>query len=195
MRCGPVSRAGPGLGPRGLAATGREAFFTGREPRGPFWRLVGGTGRISCSCERVRALFGKRKAVVKHILIVEDEPLAAFDNELRLEKLGYTVVATRDNVREALLDLERETVDLVLADIRLSGKRTGIDLAREAKAMGVPVLFATGSPPEQCASFALGSLPKPYTDRDLKAAIRAVDDILAGRTPKPPKGMILYEPA
>ena len=153
------------------------------------------SGYSECSSEGIRALFGKRKRVVKHILIVEDEPLTAFDNETRLEKLGYSVVGTRDNVREALADLEAHQVDLVLADIRLSGERTGIDLAREAKALDVPVLFATGNPPSECATYAIGSLPKPYTDRDLKAAIRTVDDILAGRTPKPPKGMILYEPA
>ena len=121
--------------------------------------------------------------------------MTAIDNEIRLEKLGYSVVGTRDNVREALADIERTQVDLVLADINLSGTRTGIDLAREAKERDVPVLFVTGNPPKDCAIYALGSLPKPYNDRDLKAAIRAVDDILAGRTPKPPKGMILYEPA
>lgn len=145
--------------------------------------------------EKVRALFSKRKQVVKHILIVEDEPLLAIDNEIRLEKLGYSVVGTRDNVREALADIERTQVDLVLADINLSGERTGIDLAREASERDVPVLFVTARPPKDCAIYALGSLPKPFKDRDLKAAIRAVDDILAGRPPKPPKGMILYEPA
>ena len=104
-------------------------------------------------------------------------------------------MGTRDNVREALVDIERGPVDLILADINLAGDRNGIDLAREAKARGVPVLFVTGNPPTDCATYAVGSLPKPYNDRDLKAAIRAVDDLLAGRPPKPPKGMILYEPA
>ncbi|WP_345777713.1 response regulator [Sphingomicrobium clamense] len=127
--------------------------------------------------------------------MVEDEPLLAFDNEVRIEKLGYSVVGTRDNVREALTDLDRHQVDLILADINLSGERTGIDLAREASERDVPVLFVTGNPPKDCKVYAVGSLPKPFSDRDLKAAIRAVDDILAGRTPKPPKGMILYEPA
>lgn len=121
--------------------------------------------------------------------------MTAIDNEIRLEKLGYSVVGTRDNVREALADIERGPVDLILADIHLSGERTGIDLAREAKERGVPVLFVTGNPPKECAIYALGSLPKPYRDGDLKAAIKVVDDILAGRTPKPPKGMILYETA
>ncbi|CAN5229029.1 hypothetical protein BH24PSE1_BH24PSE1_11340 [soil metagenome] len=33
-------------------------------------------------------LFGKRKRIVKRILIVEDEPLTAFDNETMLADLG-----------------------------------------------------------------------------------------------------------
>ena len=39
-------------------------------------------------------LFGKRNRVVKRILIVEDEPLTAFDNETMLTDAGYEVVAT-----------------------------------------------------------------------------------------------------
>ena len=37
-------------------------------------------------------LFGKRNRIVKRILIVEDEPLTAFDNETMLEEAGYEVV-------------------------------------------------------------------------------------------------------
>ena len=74
----------------------------------------------------------------------------AFDNEVRLEKLGYSVVGTRDNVREALADIDRGPVDLILADINLAGERTGIDLAREASERDVPVLFVTASPPTDC---------------------------------------------
>ncbi|WP_265571472.1 response regulator [Sphingomicrobium nitratireducens] len=130
------------------------------------------------------------------MLVVEDEPLTAFDNESRLESAGYEVVGTRDNFSDALADLEKNEVDLVLADIRLSGERTGIDLAREAKARGVPVLFCTGMPPEECSSLAVGSLVKPYTDRQLMAALKAVDLLLQGEEPKKlPKGMTLYAPS
>ncbi len=47
-------------------------------------------------------LFGKRRRVVKRILIVEDEPLTAFDNENMLTDAGYTVVATVDTFDDAL---------------------------------------------------------------------------------------------
>ena len=37
-------------------------------------------------------LFGKRKRIVKRILVVEDEPLTAFDNEVMLAGLGYDAI-------------------------------------------------------------------------------------------------------
>ena len=81
-------------------------------------------------------LFGKRKQVVKRILIVEDEPLTAFDNENMLGDAGYEIVATVDDLDEALEVLEREEVDLILSDVRLRSDKTGIDLARAAKEAG-----------------------------------------------------------
>ena len=64
-------------------------------------------------------LFGKRKAKVKRILIVEDEPLTAFDNEVMLADLGYEVVSTLDNFENAIACLAREQVDLILTDVML----------------------------------------------------------------------------
>lgn len=146
-------------------------------------------------------LFGKQKAKVKRILIVEDEPLVAFDNETMVADAGYTVVATVDRAADALAIIERELipregeergVDLVLTDIKLTGERSGLDLAREAKARGVPVLFATAHPPEGGENVALGCLLKPYTERRLKAALKAIDRCLAGEKVKAPEGLLLY---
>ncbi|WP_265530281.1 response regulator [Sphingomicrobium marinum] len=140
-------------------------------------------------------LFGKRKRAIERILIVEDEPLTAFDNEQRLERLGYTVVGTRDNYDDAVRDLENETIDLVVADIKLAGEKSGIAVAEVAAGKGIPVLFATGTPPSECAVFALGSLEKPFDAKQFKAAIDTIDKIIAGEHPKPPKGLTLYERA
>lgn len=137
-------------------------------------------------------LFGKRNQLVKRILIVEDEPLTAFDNENMLGDAGYEVVATVDEVDEALRILEREKIDLILSDVRLRDDQTGIELARAAKMRGVPTLFATGNfDPEVCL-VAVGCLMKPYTERQLCKAIEAVDQHLRGEKVKPPKGVELY---
>jgi two-component system, response regulator PdtaR len=140
-------------------------------------------------------LFGKRKRVVNRILIVEDEPLVAFDNEVMLGDLGYEVVATLDNFDDAIERLDSEQIDLVLSDFRLSGERTGLDLARAAKNRGVPIVFSTGHqlPPESIG-LSLGCITKPYTERTLKLALNAVDKHLAGKAAKPPKGVELFIP-
>lgn len=141
-------------------------------------------------------LFGKRNRVVKRILIVEDEPLTAFDNEVTLADQGYEVVATLDGFDQAIAILDREDVDLVLSDLRLSGEQSGLDLARAAKDRGIPVLFSTGYElPQEAKAVAIGCLRKPYTERQLKNALEAVDRLLAGEKVKPPKGLDLYFPA
>ena len=138
-------------------------------------------------------LFGKRKRIVKRILIVEDEPLTAFDNEVMLGDLGYEVVATLDNFDDAIEHLDTDKLDLILSDYRLSGERTGLDLARAAKNRGVPILFATGHQlPDESQQLALGCIMKPYSERTLKAALDAVDKHLAGEQVKPPKGFAFF---
>ena len=137
-------------------------------------------------------LFGKRKQVVKRILIVEDEPLTAFDTETMLADFGYEVVATLDDYDEALGRLERDEVHLVIADVRLHGEDLGIELARNALVRGIPTLLATGHDLPPPSTHALGCLKKPYTERLLKQALEAVDRHLQGESVKPLKGLELY---
>jgi CheY-like chemotaxis protein len=152
-------------------------------------------------------LFGRQSRHVKRILVVEDEPLVAFDNETMVTGAGYTVVATVDRVADALAVLERELapqkddeedergVDLILTDITLTGERSGLDLAVVARTLGVPVLFATAAPPDGGEGLALGVLLKPYSEKRLKAALKTVERLFAGKAKlDPPEGMILYAP-
>jgi two-component system, response regulator PdtaR len=141
-------------------------------------------------------LFGKRDRVVKRILIVEDEPLTAFDNEVTLADLGYEVVATLDGFDEAIVTLDREDVDLVLSDYRLRSEQSGLDLARAANARGVPVLFSTGFDlPDEARAIAVGCIRKPHTERQMKNALDAVDRLLGGEKVKAPKGLEIYPAA
>ena len=137
-------------------------------------------------------LFGKRKRIVKRILIVEDEPLTAFDNEVMLGDAGYEIVATLDGYDEAADVIEREQIDLILSDVRLRSQETGIELAKLTKSKGIRTLFATGHKLPAAAECAIGCLTKPYTERQLKAALECVDRHLAGEKPKAPKGVQLF---
>lgn len=137
-------------------------------------------------------LFGKRKQVVKRILIVEDEPLTAFDNENILDDAGYEIVATVDDLDDALEVIEREEIHLVLSDLRLRAQKTGIEVARAAKLKGIPTLFATGHSYPGAADVAIGCLLKPYNERQLTKAIECVDRHLQGESVKLPKGLELF---
>ena len=88
--------------------------------------------------------------------------------------------------------LESEQVDLILSDVRLRSQQTGIHLAKAAKERGIPTLFATGHPYPGAAEIAVGCLLKPYSERQLKAAIESVDRHLSGEKVKPPKGLELF---
>jgi two-component system, response regulator PdtaR len=138
-------------------------------------------------------LFGKRERRISRIMIVEDEPLVAFDNEYMLKDAGYEIVATVDSHADAALVIESEAIDLVLTDISLSGEGDGTDVARAAAARGIAVLFVTGNCTEEAKALALGCLAKPYTERILLAALGAVDEHLRGRDPgRLPEQLTLY---
>jgi len=139
-------------------------------------------------------LFGKRERTIRRIVVVEDEPLIAFDNEHMLSDAGYEVVATVDNLADAAHAIQEEEVDLVLTDITLRGEGNGMDVARAAAARGVPVLFVTGSCPGEAQALGVGCLTKPYSDKVMKAALEALDRKLQGETVKKlPAGLSLYE--
>ena len=105
---------------------------------------------------------------------------------------GYEIVATVDDLDEAMKVLEREEIHLILSDVRLRDDQTGIHLARAAKQKGVPTLFATGYPYPGASEIAVGCLLKPYSERQLCKAIEAVDRHLQGEKVKPPKGLELF---
>jgi two-component system, response regulator PdtaR len=141
-------------------------------------------------------LFGKRERAIRRILIVEDEPLVAFDSEHLLRECGYEVVGTVDSLADAVRVLGEEPVDLVLSDIQLSGDGDGMDVARAAGARQVPVLFVTANCPIEARSLGLGCLAKPYSDKVMRNALDALDRKLQGKkVGRLPAGLSLYEEA
>lgn len=137
-------------------------------------------------------LFERKEPRLKNLLIVEDEPLIAFDNEHFLATHGYAVVATVDTADDAQERILAGGIDLVLADVRLNGS-DGRDVAIAARAAGIPVLFVTATCPVDAPDIAMGCLAKPYSPQALRQAIEALEDHLQGTKPKRvPKGLSLY---
>lgn len=138
-------------------------------------------------------MFGRKKRHLERLLIAEDEPLVAFDNERFLTDAGFEVVATVDRVADAvaLID-EGRAIDLILADISLADG-SGVDIARAASARGIKVLFVTGDGHEAARDIAAGCLDKPYAQRDLLLAIAAIEAVIGGKKPRRlPAGMRLF---
>lgn len=129
-------------------------------------------------------LFGKKARRITRLLIVEDEPLVAFDTEHFLTEEGFVVVATTDSVTEAIGHLGgRKPIDLVLADLGLRDG-DGADVARFAQTKGVPVLIVTGRRLDEVEPVGIGCLSKPYPQRDLLRTIKIVETLLDGKTPR-----------
>ncbi|MBC9031690.1 response regulator [Sphingomonas sp. JC676] len=126
-------------------------------------------------------LFGKKKRRIERLLIVEDEPLVAFDTEHFLTGEGFAIVATVDSVAGAMGILgSGGEIDLVLVDVNLSDG-SGVEVARAARGQGIAVLFVTGQCPGEARALAAGCLSKPYPQRDLLAAIGAIEAVIEGR--------------
>lgn len=141
-------------------------------------------------------MFGRRERTIERLLVVEDEPLVAFDTEHLLTEDGYEVVATVDRVADAIAVLGGgAALDLILVDVNLTDG-SGIDVARAAHERGTPVLFVTSACPVEAHSLAIGCLAKPYAQRDLLNAIVAVERAIAGKPPRRlPGGFRLFAAA
>ena len=142
-------------------------------------------------------LFGRKKRTITRLLIVEDEPLVAFDTEYFLTDENYVIVATVDRVADAMVHLSGlSDVDLVLVDVSLADG-SGLDVARAAGERGVPVMFVSGQLPDGADGVAHGYLAKPYSQRSLLKAIEAVDQVVQGVAPKklPPGFRLFREPS
>ncbi len=81
------------------------------------------------------------------ILIVEDEAVIAYGLRNALTKLEYTVVGLVAAGEDALPKVEETCPDLVLMDIKLTGKMTGLEAAAQIQAQfDIPVIYLTCYP-------------------------------------------------
>lgn len=77
------------------------------------------------------------------ILIVEDDFSFALELEMLVEDLGYEVAAILDNAVEALELIYNNPPDLILMDIKIKGKISGIEIAENIAHLNIPTLFIT----------------------------------------------------
>ncbi len=108
-------------------------------------------------------LFGHRPTCIKRLLIIEDDPLTAFDNEHTLKIGGYDIVATVDPGEAAVAIMAAEPIDALVLDLGLAGHMTGREVARLARDRGIAVLLVTGQCPADAEEIAIACLGKPHS--------------------------------
>jgi len=110
-------------------------------------------------------------------LIVEDEILIAEELKERLSLLGFSVIAAVDSAEEGIAIATRERPDLVLMDIRLKGKKDGVQAAEEIhQQVDVPIVYLTAHSDRLTVDRAKGTeydgfILKPFRARELQSTI------------------------
>jgi DNA-binding NtrC family response regulator len=112
----------------------------------------------------------------KKILIVEDQFVEADYLRMMLTKAGYQVCEIARSVPEALAIIKVEKPELVLVDIFLKGKLTGIDLAKQLKDEAIAFIYLSANSNEEILNSAkatepYGFLVKPFREKDLMIAL------------------------
>ncbi len=116
----------------------------------------------------------------KNIFIVEDEIIVMMEIRERLSSMGYGISGVCDSGEEALKIIPESAPDLVLMDIRLIGRLSGVDVAKELiENYDIPVIFITAYSDEIMMEKInklkhSGYLMKPFEDFELRQAIEKV---------------------
>jgi len=113
-----------------------------------------------------------------HVLALDDDPAirSLVADYLGQNEVRVTAVSTGKELAEVMA---RETIDLVVLDVRLQGE-DGMQIARKLReSSGIPILMLTGRAEEadRVMGLELGAddyLTKPFSPRELLARIRAL---------------------
>jgi two-component system, NtrC family, response regulator PilR len=121
------------------------------------------------------------KATMPTILIVDDEPNIIEILEIVLQDEGMTVLKSA-SVREALVVLREQRVDLVISDIKMPDL-SGVELLRQAKQIAPETVFimitafaSTETAIEALQHGAYDYITKPFRMEELRAVIHGALD-------------------
>lgn len=109
--------------------------------------------------------------------IVEDEAIIAEDIAGLLQELGYDTLDPCDNYADAITMLTNGQPDLVILDINLRGRQTGIDIGRYVREqVNIPFIYLTANSDAATIAAAKETCPnayliKPFHKADLYATI------------------------
>lgn len=113
-------------------------------------------------------------------MIVEDEIIEAMFLGKILELWDYEICETVTSGEDAIKETEIQHPDLVLMDINIHGKISGIEAAGKIRSrVGIPVIFMTGYSDEETRQKAYAADPagyfvKPLDYDKLKEALTSI---------------------
>lgn len=110
------------------------------------------------------------------VLIVEDEGVLAMHHKRIVEDFGYEVVGTIGTGQGAIDLAAEHKPDMILMDINLIGKMSGVEAAIEIqKHMSIPIVFVSAFPDRLCKDLSklepCGYVNKPFTASELRVAM------------------------
>ncbi len=105
-----------------------------------------------------------------NVLIVEDEILIAETIKIYLEERGHQVLNIAISYDEAMQAFHLRKPDLVLLDIRLYGKKSGIDFANflKEKKNNIPFIYLTSQYDQRILDQALKTNPNGYLTKPIQ---------------------------
>ena len=127
------------------------------------------------------------------VLVVEDEIFVAIEIEHVIEEMGLTPIGIAADERSALS--LAEDADVALVDLNLQDGPTGARIGRKLAQHGVTVVFMTANPSQlgDGVPGTVGVLPKPVTDRDLRATVAYAVARREAAEAVPPARLRLFE--
>ena len=131
--------------------------------------------------------------MTRKILVVEDEIFVAIEIEHVIEEMGLTPIGIAADERSALS--LAEDADVALVDLNLQDGPTGARIGRKLAQHGVTVVFMTANPSQlgDGVPGTVGVLPKPVTDRDLRATVAYAVARREAAEATPPARLKLFE--
>ncbi len=114
------------------------------------------------------------------ILLVEDDYFVALELEHELSDAGFDVIGIATTAEEAVKIGRSESPDLAIMDVRLDGRRDGVDAAIELfKVAGIRSIFTTAHGDAETRRRAaeahpLGWMQKPYAPDAVIALLNSV---------------------
>lgn len=115
-------------------------------------------------------------SVAGRVMVIEDEAIIAMDITAIVEEMGHHVTGVARTRSEAVVLASRDRPDLILADIQLADKSSGIDAVNDILEQfdNIPVIFVTAFPERLLTGLRPEPafvINKPYTEDQVRSAV------------------------